>query len=189
MADLEQHLRQVLSVYEPERIAIEGFRPAAVLVPLLKTEQGIELLFTVRSSALKHHAGQISFPGGRADEGETFVETAIRETHEETGLIVHKQNVLGFLDEHPSPAQYIVTPVVALLDWPQALHLNKHEVAEVFTAPLTALLNLDPGSEERQVKAFSRRLHYYHYGERVIWGLTGNVLKRLLDLVRTLESP
>jgi 8-oxo-dGTP pyrophosphatase MutT (NUDIX family) len=186
--DFSSQLRQSLDAYQPETIEIAGFRKAAVLVPLLQTEAGIEILFTVRSSALKHHAGQISFPGGRLDEGENLVEAAVRETFEETGLSVSAEGILGFLDEHPSPAQFVVTPVVAILPWPQVLQLNHGEVESVFTAPLAELLALIPTSEERQLKQYRRKLYFYQYKDRLIWGLTGNVLKKLLDVVRGLEK-
>ena len=168
-------------------MAIEGFRQAAVLVPLLAGEDGLELLFTVRSSTLNNHAGQISFPGGRVDRGETVKAAARRETFEEVGVTVGDQQLLGCLDDHPSPARYIVTPVVALLEWPQPLRLNPAEVDSVFTLPVRSLLDLKPYVEERQLKQYRRNLHFYPHGERLIWGLTGNILKNVLDLLRSLD--
>ena len=176
-------LKTALADRERDVMHIEGFRPAAVLVPVLQGEGGPELLFTVRSSNLSSHAGQISFPGGRCDPGETVEAAARRETLEEVGLEVAESDLLGFLDDHPSPARYIVTPVVALLPWPQPLRLNPAEVDAVFTASLTDLFALTPYTEERQLMQYRRNLHFYPYGERLIWGLTGNVLKNLLDLL------
>ena len=170
---------------ERARVTLEwpNFRPAAVLVPILKTETGFELLFTVRSSRLSSHAGEISFPGGGVDEGETLDEAARREAFEEIGLTVTSEALLGYLDDVPSPAKYIVTPVVAVLEKPLDLTLSQAEVEEVFTADLEALSRLEPRKEERILQGHHRVIHFYTYQERVIWGLTGNVLKNLLEVI------
>ncbi len=180
-------LRAALAARPRETLHLEGFRRAAVLVPLLYGDAGVELLFTVRASGLSSHASQISFPGGRVDAGESVNDAARRETFEEVGLDVPTSALLGHLDEHPSPARYIVTPVVAALPWPQDLTLNPAEVSGAFTAPLDALLDVRPYAEERQMMQYRRRLHFYPYGERLIWGLTGNVLKSVLELFRTAD--
>lgn len=177
-------LKAKLAERKRETLLIEGFRPAAVLVPLLASESGLELLFTVRSKKLRSHAGQIAFPGGRLDLGENTLQAASRETFEEIGLRVNQENVLGFLDDHPSPANYVVTPVLAVLPWPQILSLNAFEVEEVFTVPLQALLTLEPRTEARQLRDYTRTLHYYDYQCYCIWGLTGNVVKNFLDVWR-----
>ncbi len=170
---------------ERSRLKLEwpNFRQAAVLVPILKTEAGYELLFTVRSSQLSNHAGEISFPGGRVDEGETLEAAARREAFEEIGVTVTSESVLGLLNDVPSPANYIVTPVVALLEKPLDFTLSQAEVAEIFTADLEALAGLEPRSEERILQGRRRLIYFYTYHERVIWGLTGNVLKNLLDIL------
>ena len=88
-------LRAQLRTRERDVMHISGFRSAAVLVPLLISEGGLELLFTVRSSGLSNHAGQIAFPGGRLDAGETVEQAAVRETAEETGLVVEPRRFAG----------------------------------------------------------------------------------------------
>ena len=177
-------LRAALAARPRETLHIEGFRRAAVLVPLLQSKDGLELLFTVRASGLSSHASQISFPGGRVDARESLDHAARRETLEEVGLNVPESALLGYLDEHPSPARYIVTPVVAALPWPQTLVLNPAEVSSIFTVPLDVLLDVQPYTEERQMMQYRRRLHFYPYGEHLIWGLTGNILKSVLELFR-----
>lgn len=162
---------------------IDGFRRAGVLVPLLDAPSGLELLFTVRASTLPHHPGQIAFPGGGLERREGVVAAALREAREEIGIEVERDVVLGCLDDHPSPARYVATPVVALIRWPQPTRLNRAEVDEVFTAPLAELLTLSPTSEERQLLEYRRRLYSYGWRGRTIWGFTGNVLKELLDLL------
>jgi 8-oxo-dGTP pyrophosphatase MutT (NUDIX family) len=176
-------LRQTLANRQRLQLEYPNFRRAAVLVPILKTEDGFELLFTVRSSQLSNHAGEISFPGGRVDEGESLEEAARREAFEEIGLTVTSENILGCLDDVPSPAKYIVTPVIALLEKPVDFVLSQAEVEEIFTANLRELAQLEPRTEARFLEGHQRVLHFYAYQERVIWGLTGNVLKNLLDVI------
>ncbi len=182
MSELAATLRRRLAARPQERLDLEGFRQAAVLVPLLDAEAGPELLFTVRSSALSNHAGQISFPGGRLDALESLEEAARRETLEEVGLAVPFEAVLGRLDEHPSPAGYLVTPVLALLPWPQPLKPNPAEVAAVFTVPISVLQALTPRFEERRLLEYQRRIYFYEHEERLIWGLTGNIVRSVLEL-------
>lgn len=176
-------LRETLASRERGGIAIPGFRPAAVLVPILRGPDGLELLFTVRGEQLTHHAGQIAFPGGRLDPGESVEQAALRETFEEIGLDVPPAAILGWLDDHPSPARFIATPVVAELDWPQPLVPNPVEVSEVFSVPLAELRAIVPRWEERVLHDFRRRIHFYAWGERLIWGFTGNIVKELLELL------
>ena len=176
-------LRTNLKHAERETVAIDGFRQAAVLVPLLRGPDGFELLFTVRSATLSNHAGQISFPGGRSDPGETAAQTARRETLEEVGLRVGEDALLGELSELPSPARYVVTPIVGVVNWPQPLTLNPAEVEEAFTVPLAELRTLAPRTEIRYLEGTPRTLYYYPWRERLIWGMTGNVLKNFLDVL------
>ena len=192
-ADLFGAVRETLSSRPHEALSFPGFRRAAVLVPLLHAPDGLHLLFTVRSSALSNHAGQIAFPGGRLDAGETLSQAALRETFEETGLSVAEGAILGPLHDQPSPARYLVTPLVAVLPWPQPLRPNPLEVADIFTVPLRELLGLTPRQEARQLEGRRRILNYYTHrgpdGERLIWGLTGNVLADFLSVVRLHTPP
>jgi len=160
-----------------------GFRRAAVLVPILVSDGGAELLFTVRSRALAHHAGQISFPGGGVEANESPEQAARRETYEEVGLEVPGSAILGRLSELPSPAGYLATPVVAALRWPQTLRIDRGEVEEAFTVPLRDLLDTLPTTELRTFRGAPRTLHRYVWGDRDIWGFTGNVLRELLDVL------
>ena len=176
-------LRAVLEENRPQRLEIAGFRRAAVLVPVLDGPDGLELLFTVRGEELTHHAGQIAFPGGRLEEGEGVEEAALRETFEEIGLELPLSSIIGRLSDHPSPARFVATPVVAVLPWPQPLEPNPSEVAEVFSVPLSELTGIEPRWEKRVLEGLERRIHFYAWGERLIWGFTGNVVKDLIDLL------
>ena len=175
--EIFEALRKGLDARTHEPLDFPGFRQAAVLVPLLRAPGGLELLFTVRSSGLSNHAGQIAFPGGRLEPGESVADAARRETLEETGLVISETALLGRLSEQPSPARYLVTPLVGVVPWPQPLTLDPGEVEATFTVPLADLLAVRPRQEERQLEGQRRVLHYYAHGqgadERLIWGLTG----------------
>ncbi len=173
-------LRKQIASLPPDALEIKGFRPAAVVVPLLYASEGWEILFTVRSKQLANHAGQIAFPGGKVDQGETLEQAAIRELHEEVGLEVSR--ILGRLHAHPSPAKFVVTPVVAILNWPQDFNINRDEVDEVFTVPLRSLASITPRTETRTIEQVTRTIRFYEYQHRMIWGLTGNIVSDLLHM-------
>jgi 8-oxo-dGTP pyrophosphatase MutT (NUDIX family) len=164
----------------PRRMEIAGFRRAAVLVPVLEGTAGLELLLTVRAGHLRTHAGQIAFPGGRLEEGEDDVTAALRETREEIGLDVRPEQVIGRLSDHPSPAGYVATPLVALLPWPERIAADPSEVAETFTVPVADLLASVPTHRVGELRSYRRRIYTYRWREREIWGFTGNVVHDLL---------
>ena len=159
--------------------------PAAVLVPIVHHEQELTVLFTERASHLKHHAGQISFPGGRIearDEGP--MQAALRETEEEIGLSRQFVQVMGFLPPHLVFTGYCVTPVVALVQPGFDLRIDMGEVASVFEVPLRYLI--DPAhhqAREKQIGEIAVRIYDLPYGERRIWGATAGILMNLYRLL------
>lgn len=171
-----------IRAYGREKLSIEGFKPAAVLVPVVRRADGLDLLFTVRAAELSRHAGQISFPGGRLEAGEDVVEAALRETHEEIGVELDRSAVIGMLDDQPSPAGYVATPVVAVMDGAVGWSADPGEVSDIFVAPVVELREIAPSWEERRLERFRRRIHYYPWNGRLIWGFTGNVLKNFLEV-------
>lgn len=166
------------------RMIPQGVKPkaAAVLVGVVEREGALQLLLTQRHAGLSRHAGQIAFPGGRVDEGETAMEAALREAEEETGLPRAHVEVLGYLDGYLTVTGYFVAPVVALLKDGFAVAPQPGEVDEVFEVPLSFLL--DPGNREthtREWNGLTRRYYAYPYGERYIWGATAGMIKNLGD--------
>ena len=158
--------------------------PAAVLVPLVMRPEPTVLL-TLRSARLKSHSGQVSFPGGRMEEGETPEEAALREAEEEVGLHRSLPELVGRLPSLLTGTGFAVTPVVALLRPPFALRPDPGEVEEPFEYPLARLL--DPAGPERRRQEFRGRMrefwvwpHDRHY----IWGATASMLVTLAAVLR-----
>lgn len=156
---------------------------AAVLVPILEREAGMTVLLTRRPEHLSSHAGQISFPGGRIEEGDSSpVETALRETEEEVGIARERVETIGRLDNYVVGTGYRITPVVGLVDPPGAFVLDEREVAEVFEVPLDFVC--DPANYRREcveVQGRLRRFHVLPYGDRYIWGATAAILVNLRE--------
>ena len=152
-------------------------RPAAVLVPLVRRAAGLTVLFTRRTAHLHDHAGQISFPGGRAEPDESPAATALRETEEEIGLAAGQVEILGHLQDYVTVTGYRVTPVVGLVRPPLELKADDFEVAEIFEVPLGFLL--DPANHQRNsVRHDGVQRHYYAmpYRGYYIWGATAGML-------------
>ena len=161
-------------------------RPAAVLVPVVRRDSGLTVLFTRRTAHLNDHAGQISFPGGRCEPGEACAaETALREAAEEIGLAAARVEVLGELHEYVTVTGYRVTPVVGLVTPPLELHPDDFEVAEVFEVPLEFLL--DPANHQRNSvlhEGRERRYYAMPYGQYYIWGATAGMLMNLHSFLK-----
>jgi 8-oxo-dGTP pyrophosphatase MutT (NUDIX family) len=154
---------------------------AAVLIPVIAHPPGLTVLFTQRTTHLRSHSGQVSFPGGRAEPGDASAEfTALRETEEEIGLRPSAVEVLGRLPDYRTRTGYRVTPVVGLLTPPVAFTPDPNEVAEIFEVPLAFLL--DERNRQRRTREFQgQQVGYYvfEYGEKVIWGATAGMLVNL----------
>jgi 8-oxo-dGTP pyrophosphatase MutT (NUDIX family) len=164
-------------------------RAASVLVPLVLRDEGVNVLLTQRTAHLTDHAGQISFPGGRAEEGDAdAVATALRESEEEIGLAPAVVDVLGRLPEYRTVTGYRVTPVVALVEPPFTLRLDTFEVSEAFEVPLAFLM--DPVNHERRLYRYAdiARTFYampYHAARRYfIWGATAAMLRNFYHFLR-----
>lgn len=156
-------------------------KQAAVLIPLFEKDQQIHVLLTKRAAHLNHHAGQISFPGGKIDKSDDDdVYAALRETEEEIGINKERIKVLGKLNPYHVITGYQVSPVIGLLDNDSSMNINKDEVAEVFSAPMSFFLNLD--NHKRVKVERGKKSHmitfmpYHHYN---IWGATAAMLRDL----------
>lgn len=160
-------------------------RPAAVLVPVWLRPDGARLILTKRASHLKHHPGQIAFPGGKVDAGDDGpVGAALREAWEEIGLSAELVTVLGALPTHETVTGFTVTPVLALVRGDFMPVPEAGEVEEAFTVPLSHVL--DPACyriERRRWRGEWRRYYTVPYGPYYIWGATARILRGLADRV------
>ncbi len=159
----------------------EELTPAGVLIPMLERKTGITVLLTERSAELRHHAGQIAFPGGRMEPDDADVTaTALRETEEEVGIPAGRVRVSGFLPPMPTITGYAVTPVVGLLKTPLSLVIDRGEVSSAFEVPLDFLL--DPGNEQRGTRQYQGReipVVEYRFERHRIWGATAHMIQQL----------
>lgn len=162
--------------------AFPGARHSAVLVLLHDGPVGPEVLLTRRSWELRHHRGEVSFPGGRMDPGETAIETALREAHEEVGLdpgLVHVRGELEHLNTVVSRS-YIV-PKVATVDRRPQLEGHGPEVERIMWVPLAELTRADTYRTERWgIPPTDRVLHFFHLDDETVWGATAHMLVDLL---------
>jgi len=183
--DFVDRIRAVLSSRKRRVIEHPPFSHAAVLVPLFKKGEGCHLLFTKRSDQVKHHKGEISFPGGVVDEEDLeLINTALREAHEEIGLEKSDVQIVGILDDIVTITQFIVTPIVGLFPYPYPFKVSEVEIAELIEVPLSSLLDQASFSEREIIRGGQKEVVYaYQYGKHIIWGATARILKQFLDLI------
>lgn len=174
------------SIYGDDGAGREGTTAAAVLIPVIAHPGELTVLFTQRTTSLRSHAGQVSFPGGRAEPEDPSVEfTALREAGEEIGLAPERVEVLGRLADYHTRTGYRVAPVIGLIEPPLELAPDPREVDHVFEVPLAFLL--DPRNRQRRTREFQRRsvgFYVFEYQDRTIWGATAGIL---VNLYRMLE--
>jgi 8-oxo-dGTP pyrophosphatase MutT (NUDIX family) len=159
---------------------------AAVLMPLVEREEGIQVLFTQRTTYLKDHTGQISFPGGGVEEHDrNRQETALRETEEEIGLARSAIAVLGQLPEYEMQSGFRITPVIGWIRAPYTARLDPLEVEDLFEVPLEHFLSAERYQRRRYViDGVERKYLAIPYQGRYIWGATAGMLYLFYQLVR-----
>lgn len=160
--------------------------PAGVLIPLVDHGPGeISVLLTERSAALKTHAGQVSFPGGRMEPDDPDITiTALRETEEEVGIAQDIVSVIGYLKPMPTITGYAVTPVIGLVEKSFELNVDATEVASAFEVPLAFFL--EPSNRrrvERELHGSRVTMVEYHFDGQRIWGATAFILEKFLKKI------
>ena len=165
-------------------------RDAAVLVGVVEHGEGAGVILTKRSSALKHHPGQIAFPGGKLEVSDGSLEAAaLREAWEEIGLDADFAQPLGLLPPHETVTGFQVTPVLALISPDYKAQADQREVSEVFEAPLAHVMN--PANylvEGRNWRGQRRQYFTVPWGPYYIWGATARMLRALADRMEHVET-
>ncbi len=158
-------------------------RPAAVLVPVVERGAGLRVILTRRAARLKHHPGQVAFPGGKLDPTDpTPLAAALREAEEEIGLPAAQVEVLGVLDPHETVTRFTMIPVVGLVAPDFRPRPEPGEVEEVFEVPFAFLM--DPGNYQIHARVWQgveRRYYAIPYGPHYIWGATARILRVLAE--------
>ncbi len=172
-------MRLALSNGETRKISEPGLRRSAVLLLLYRKDGEYAVLFNKRTQKVEFNKGEICFPGGGMDEGDSgLLETALRETHEEMGISPASVTVLGELDETTTQAGFVIRPFVGTIPYPYEFRPSEDEVAEVLEAPVSLLL--DTRNVEDAHWAHSK---VYSFGEHKIFGATARILEQFLDAV------
>jgi 8-oxo-dGTP pyrophosphatase MutT (NUDIX family) len=165
-------------------------RPAAVLIGLIERETGLQVILTRRTEALRHHAGQISFPGGRIEDADKDpVAAAMREAHEEIGLLPEHIKALGYLDSFLTITGFHVYPVVARVSADFVPLADPNEVDEIFEVPLEFVLNLNNAKPiEIEYRGRNRTIIEFQYEHYRIWGATASMLVNFRKRIEQAQS-
>lgn len=184
--NLREKITKQLRSYVPRTVAATDRIPAAVLVPIFEKGGEPHVLFTKRTTHLTYHKGEISFPGGSREDGDSdLLDTALRELWEEVAIPRDRVEVLGALDQiRTVSSTFIVVPYVGYLADGTTYHRNEQEVEEILEVPFRHFRNPEIFRKEiRLIDRVERPVYYYQWRNHTIWGLTARILKMLLDLL------
>jgi 8-oxo-dGTP pyrophosphatase MutT (NUDIX family) len=166
------------------------FKHSSVLVCFWRGAEDLHVLLTKRAASLRGHPGQMSFPGGQLEEGETWTEAALRETEEEVGLSRDRVEVLGRLDDAWSGAGHLIVPIVGWLDRPPALVANPSEVETIHTPNVSGFFADDAYSlESRHFEGTRYENPTLHWEEAEVYGLSADLLIETIQYALGFEAP
>ena len=209
MSDILKLLQEKVPAHTPG--LLDGKGAFAVLVPLVQREDGLHVLYEVRALTLRRQPGEVCFPGGHIEVGETPEQCALRETEEELGIPMDKIRVLGRLDFIAHRANFIMYPILALIDGGTAdsMSVCEAEVGETFEVPLSHLLTTEPIEYDYELiptparnfpyeilniprdykwQIGSENVPVYPWQGHAIWGLTGRITRHLVRMVRQWQA-
>jgi 8-oxo-dGTP pyrophosphatase MutT (NUDIX family) len=179
-------IEHILASYKPKPVTDPTLTRAAVLLALGPDADDHRVIFTVRTSRVEHHKGEVSFPGGACDEGDaTRAATALRESFEEIGLNPKDVRLLGQLDDFVTRTRFAVTPFVGIYPYPYTFQPHLEEVAEILEVPLAHLLDPKNQTPDPRGVAIPSRPDYrcFQVGPHLIFGATALMLCNFLTLV------
>jgi len=179
-------IRTRLAGYQRRSIDRSSLTTSAVLIPIVRRENGLELLFTKRSETVEHHKGQISFPGGATDDlDRSPADTALRESFEEIGLEPSAANIIGLMDDLQTPSGFVVTPVVGFIEQLPVLHMNPEEVVQIIYIPLEKFFDDSlRHSKMRELDGRMVEVFSYDVWDEPVWGATAFFVKQLVSLLK-----
>ena len=185
-----QRLKNITAGRQRARIDDDGLKPSAVLLPLCWKDDMPHIVLTRRSMAVEYHKGEISFPGGRAedsDDGPTG--TALREAWEEIGLSPDDVEVVGLLDDHLTIFGFHITPVIGLMPYPYDLRLNAESDSLIYIPASRFLSETAWMFNTAELNGHRVSIYYLECDEGVVWGATARILKHFADLLAGQELP
>jgi len=188
---MKEKIKRALASRRKATIIDSSLTDAAVLLPIFEKHGKCHIIFTKRTEHLNHHKGQISFPGGgRHPEDRSLLETALRESHEEIGLIESDVEILGELDDAATvTSAFRIVPFIGLIPYPYEFNIDKFEVEEIFDLPLEAMMKRAVKKEEIMVYGEKIiRVYTFELNGRVIWGATAWILNQFLDILRSVTG-
>lgn len=161
--------------------ASKPLKQAAVLIPLVPRDNTFNVVFTRRARHLKHHPGQVAFPGGRYEPQDVdLIATAIRETKEETGILCSRNHILGQLPSLPTISGYMVTPFLSTIPEDYRPALDPNEVDDLFEVPIEYLLNpVNMHTEKITINGMKHNIYAIPYSDYSIWGATAQMIRLL----------
>ncbi|RKD29565.1 NUDIX hydrolase [Thermohalobacter berrensis] len=200
-----KHIKNVISKRKNKPLGIKS--DFAVLLPLIYDNGKLSILYEVRAKHLDTQPGEISFPGGGVEKGETFLEAAIRETVEELNIKKDNIEIIGKLDYLISPFNFSIHPFVGVLNEVDKKNImyNKDEVDNIFTVPIDFFINnkptlynmtlkpnltddfpyhLIPNGKDYDWRVGKYPVYFYKYRDYIIWGITARITKNFIDIIR-----
>ena len=166
-----------------DRLDPLSLKPASVVVGIIEEEKP-QLFLTKRSDQLEQHSGQIAFPGGKVEKGESFTEAAIREAEEEVGLNLSDFEICGYLDTYETGTGYRILPVVVFIKPDFIAKIDQNEVAETFKVPFEFLMDANHHQlQSAEWKGMIRKFYTIPYGNYKIWGATAGMIRNLYERI------
>ncbi len=178
-------LDRILHQRNKKRLSFKHFKPSAVLVPVFEKDGQDYLLFTKRNNEVRHHKGEICFPGGTYDPKDHFLlNTALRETEEEIGLKPEDVIILGELDDLITPTYFRINPFVARISYPYPFKIHEKEIESLLEIPLAHFMD-EKNLELKNISIEGEEVEipFYHWNNENIWGATGRIVRQLINVL------